>query len=536
MRILVSDPLSEEGVALLQAEATVQVQTGLEPEQLQKIVGEFDALVVRSATQVTASLIEAGRNLKVIARAGVGVDNIDVEKATEKGIMVINSPEANTISTAEHAIALLTALARNIPAANNAVKRGEWKRDHFLGVELTGKKLGVIGLGRVGSEVARRARAMGMQVLALDPYISAERAAQVGAQMLPLKQLLQESDFVTLHLPLVDSTHHLIGEGELALIKPGVRLINCARGGLIDEAALYRALITGKIAGAALDVTEQEPPRENPLFKLDNVIVTPHLGASTQEAQLNVALQVAEQVLKALKGEPVSSAVNYPSLLPEVMKELQPFFPLMRILGSFYMQLFGGHIDELEIHYGGNIADRPLAPLTASCLTGMLRVVLGDQVNPVNAPYIARQRGIKVCETASASTHNLTDLVALHVRAGMETNTVAGTLFENNEIRIVQIGRYRMEAVPSRYMLITYHRDLPGVVGKVGTLLGDAGINIASMQLSRERIGGEAIMLLQVDEPIGPELIRRFQKLDLITRTRFVTLPQKDLDGGSTAP
>lgn len=533
MKILVSDPLSEEGVAILQAEAAVEVRTGLESEQLQKIIGDFDALVVRSATEVTASLIEAGRNLKVIARAGVGVDNIDVEKATEKGIMVINSPEANTISTAEHTIALLTALARNIPAANNAVKRGEWRRDRFLGVELTGKKLGVIGLGRVGSEVARRARAMGMQVLALDPYISTERAAQVGAQMLPLEQLLQNCDFLTLHLPLVESTRHLIGQRELALMKPGVRLINCARGGLVDEDALYRAMTAGKVAGVALDVTEQEPPRDNPLFKLDNVIVTPHLGASTQEAQLNVALQVAEQALKALKGEPVTSAVNFPSLLPEVLEELQPFFPLMRILGGFYMQLFGGHIDELEIDYGGNIAGQPLAPLTASCLIGLLRIVLGDQVNLVNAPFIARQRGIKVRETASAGAQNLTNLIALNVRAGTEINTVAGTLLDNNEMRIVQIGRYRMEALPSRHMLITYHHDLPGVVGKVGTLLGNAGINIASMQLSRERIGGEAIMLLQVDQPVGSELIRQVQDLDVIARTRFITLPEKDLKEAS---
>lgn len=533
MKILISDPLGEEGVALLKSEFAVEVRTGLAAEQLLNIIGDYDALVVRSATKVNASLIEAGSKLKVIGRAGVGVDNIDVEKATEKGIMVINSPEANTISTAEHTIALLTALARNVPAANNAAKRGEWKKDRFLGVELTGKTLGTIGLGRVGSEVARRARAMGMHVLAIDPYVSAERAAKVGARMVTQEELLKESDFITLHLPLVDSTRYIIGERELAMMKPGVRLVNCARGGLVDEEALYRAVTAGKVAGVALDVMEQEPPPDSPLFKLDNVIVTPHLGASTQEAQINVSLQVAEQILKALKGEPVSSAVNFPALLPEVLEELQPFFPLMRILGSFYMQMFGGHIDEIEIHYGGDVAGRPLAPLTASCLVGLLRVVLGDQVNLVNAPYIARQRGIKVRETATATAANLTNLIALHVRSGSETNTVAGTLLNGNEMRIVQIGSYRMEVVPSRHMLVTYHHDLPGVVGKVGTLLGNAGVNIASMQLSRERIGGEAIMLLQVDDPMSPEMIRQVQELDVIARTRFVTLPEKDLNGGT---
>ncbi len=529
MKILVSDPLSPEGVALLQQQARVDIRTGLAQEQLIELIGDYDALIVRSSTRVTAPVIEAGKQLKVIGRAGVGVDNIDVPKATEKGIVVINAPEGNTISAAEHTLALLTALARHIPAASWSVKQKKWKREAYLGVELNRKNLGLIGLGRIGSEVARRGRALGMKVLGYDPYISAEHAEKSGVEMLPLPALLQQADFVSLHLPLNPATRHLLGAAEISLMKPGARLINCARGGLVDEAALYRALVEGKIAGAALDVMEKEPPSDNPLVDLENVIITPHLGASTREAQVNVAVQVAEQVLKALRGEPNVSAVNVPVLMPETMAGLRPFLPLMRVLGGFYMRLFGGSIRELELTYSGQIASLPLAPLTTSCLIGLLQGVVGGQVNWVNAPHIARSRGIKIKETATATVKNYGNLITLAVRDGENGHTIAGTLLNQGDMRIVRVDNYRIEVVPARYMIVTTHNDRPGVVGKVGTLLGEENVNIASMQLGRTAAAGEAMMVLQVDDFITAETMNKLNQLDVIDTARFVELPEEDL-------
>ncbi|NMA92518.1 MAG: phosphoglycerate dehydrogenase, partial [Firmicutes bacterium] len=379
MKILVSDPLSDKGISRLEQYARVDLKTGLNEQELIKIIDNYVALVVRSGTKVTAPVIKAAKKLKVIGRAGVGVDNIDVEQATASGVMVINAPEGNTISTAEHAIAMLTSLARNIPQAHHSLKTGRWERSNFMGVELNQKVLGVIGLGRIGSEVARRARAMGMSILAYDPYISPERADKIGARLVPLEELLKNADFITLHLPRSESSYHLIGPLELDLMKKGVRLINCARGGLVDEKALYQALVEEKIAGAALDVFETEPPLESPLLALPNVIATPHLGASTREAQVNVAVQVADQVISALKGEAVTSAVNVPAMLPEVMKEVTPYLPLMRMMGSFYIQNFGGQIEEIELHYRGAIAAFPTTPLTTFCLIGLLSYILGDE-------------------------------------------------------------------------------------------------------------------------------------------------------------
>ncbi len=356
MKVLVTDPLSAEGMEILDQETEVTTNFCENPEELLEIISEFDALIVRSGTKVPAEVIDAGVNLKVIGRAGVGVDNIDVRRATEKGIMVINTPESNTISAAEHTIALLTSLSRNVAKASASVKKGEWKRGHFLGVELYEKTLGIIGLGKIGIEVARRCRAMGMNLLGYDPYVPPEQVEKIGVKMVSLEDLLQQSDFITLHLPLVNSTHHIIGEKELAQMKDGVRIINCARGGLIDEQALCNAIDEGKVAGAALDVVETDPPYECPLIKQENVVLTPHLGASTREAQVNVAIQVANQVLRALRGEPVDYAVNVPVLMPEVLEEVKPFLSLMRMLGSLYMQFFGGTVEELEIHYSGEIA------------------------------------------------------------------------------------------------------------------------------------------------------------------------------------
>lgn len=528
MRILVSDPISAKGVALLEQKARVDLITGLSEEELVAIINDYDALVVRSGTRVTAPVIDAGTTLKVIGRAGVGVDNIDVERATERGIIVINAPEGNTIAAAEHTVAMLTALARNIPQAYCSLREKRWERGRFMGVELNKKVLGIIGLGRIGGEVARRARAMGMSIIAYDPYIAPEQAEKMGARPVALEQIYRESDFITLHFPRSEATYHLIGEAELAQMKPGVRLINCARGGLIDEDALYHALVEGQVAGAALDVFEKEPLSDSPLLTLPNVVLTPHLGASTREAQVNVALQVAEQVLLALHGEPVVSAVNVPAMLPEKMAELKPFLPLMSLLGSFYIQNFGGQIQEVEIHYGGAVAGMPLAPLTASCLIGLLSYILGEQVNFVNASHLARSRGIRVREVTSPDIENFTNLVRLTVRSGSKTHSVAGTIFNRSDIRLVQIDRYRIEVVPSRYMLVCHYVDKPGVIGRVGTHLGRCGINIAGMQVGRQSIGGEAVMVLQVDDPIPPALAEGLAQLEGVESTRFVRLNLRD--------
>jgi len=524
-KILVSDPISEEGIKLLQEAAQVDVRTDLSPQEIMAIIGEYDGLLVRSGTQVTAELIAAGKKLKVIGRAGVGVDNIDVEKATEQGILVINAPEGNTISAAEHTLALMLSLARNIPMACSSLKEGQWKRSKFMGLELFKKNLGIIGLGRIGSEVAKRSRAFGMNVLAYDPYISAERADKLGVASVSLEEIFARADFITLHLPKTPATQHLIGAAELRKMKDGVRIINCARGGLIDEKALYQAIVEGKVAGAALDVFEEEPPRsDHPLLKLEQVIATPHLGASTQEAQVNVAVQVAEEIVHFLKGDPLHMAVNVTLLPPEVLTEVQPFIPLMKILGSFYMQVFDGRVETIEITYSGSLAEYPVTPLTTALLIGFLRVMLGGNVNFVNAPVIARHRGIKVKEITSKDASVFSNLITVKVKAGERTFTVAGTLFGGNDIRIVQIGDYRIEVVPSRYMLVNRYIDKPGVIGRVGTILGNNDINIASMQVGRQKVGGEAVMVLQVDNYVPEGVLSELRKVEHIVSTCFVEM------------
>lgn len=525
MRVLVSDSFSPEGLKILEENAEVDYKPDITPTELEAQVGNYDALVVRSRSKVNAKVIESGKNLKVVGRAGVGVDNIDVEKATEKGIVVVNAPHGNTISAAEHAIALLTSLARNIAQANYSIKQGEWKRPEYTGVELNRKTLGVIGVGRIGSEVARRARAMGMKVSGYDPYITPEQAEKTGIELASFEELLKESDFITLHLPINATTYHLIGEKELAMMKPGVRIVNCARGGLVDEDALCKAIQDGKVAGAALDVFEQEPPDKCKLLEFDNVIATPHLGALTREAQSNVARQVSEQVIRTLQGEPIVSAVNAPVLMPETRAALGPFLPLMRVMGSFYLQMFGGSVDEIEITYSGEVASMPLAPLTISCLIGFLRHIIGEEVNWVNASYIAKSRGIAVKETSTTEVKNYSNMITIKGKSGDEEHYLSGTLL-NSDMRLVRVDDYRIEIIPAKYMLVTTHHDQPGVVGKIGTLLGNEKVNIASMQLGRQSAGGEAMMVLQVDEEMSRETLNKVLELDVISSARFVNLPK----------
>ena len=524
MKVLVSDQISELGVAKLREKALVDVKTDLTPEELISIIPEYDALVVRSSTKVTRAVLEAGANLKVVGRAGVGIDNIDVEAATERGIIVINAPEGNTISAAEHAIAMMTSLARNIPAASCSMKAGEWKRNRFIGVELYKKTLGVVGIGRIGSEVIKRAKAMEMDILAYDPYISAERAEKLGVTLTSLEEVYRKADFITLHTPLTKTTKHMISTNELAMMKDGVRIINCARGGLIDEMALYDAVKSGKVAGAALDVFETEPVTCNPICELANVIVTPHLGASTEEAQVNVAVQVAEQVANALSGEPLTSAVNVPVIPSETLADVKPFIPLMRTLGSFYTQVFNGQVEAVDILYSGEIANYPVAPLTNAFLIGLLSVILHETINYVNAPIIAKQRGIKVREVVSKTVDNFTNLITVSIKTSEGTRTISGTLFNKNDIRIVQIGKYNIEVVPSRYMLVTTYIDMPGVIGRFGITLGENNINIGGMQVGRQSIGGEAVMAIQVDSPVPEEVLAKLQELDAILSIKFVKL------------
>jgi len=532
LKILVSDPLSQEGLDLLEEHAQVDVITEHDEEELTRIIGEYDALFVRSGTQVNSTLIEKGEKLKVIGRAGVGVDNIDVDKATEMGIMVLNAPEGNTVSTAEHAIAVMVSLARRIPNAHQSMQAGKWDRKQYVGVEMNQKTLGLFGIGRIGSEVARRTRAMGMKLMAYDPHISPEKAKKMEVELVGKEELLERADFITLHMPLTNSTYHFIGEKELQLVKPGVRIINCARGGLIDEDALVEALKSGRVAGAALDVFENEPLNEDsPLRKLDNVVLTPHLAASTQEAQINVAVQVAEQGIKALRGEPVVSAVNVPHLPLDELDQMKPYYSLLQMMGSLYVQIYGGPIEEIELCYSGEIAENSLDSLTTSCLIGILQVVLGEEVNFVNAPYIARSRGIRVREVRTSTMENYANLITLKVNTGEEVNSISATLFHGNEMRIVRIGEYSVDVSPNNYMLVCSFIDKPGMIGKVGMLFGDDDVNIAGMQVGRKHVGGEGVMVLQVDAPIPQELLNKVKVLDGIVSAHFVELPEKSLRG-----
>ena len=524
-KVLVSDSLAEEGIDILREVAEVDVKTGLSHEELLSIIGDYDALLVRSSTQVEADIIAAGKKLKVIGRAGVGVDNIDVEKATEQGILVINAPGGNTISAAEHTMAIMMALTRNITGACSSLRCGEWKRSQFVGVELYRKKLGIVGFGRIGQEVAVRARSFGMDILAYDPYIPSELIEKQGYTAVTLDYLFANADIVTIHAPKTSNTKYLINAEVLKQMKDGVRIINVARGGILDENALYDALMSGKVAGAALDVFEHEPPEDSPLLQLEQVVCTPHLGASTAEAQIKVAVQVAEQFVRLFKGEPVQMALNAPILPSEAMAEVEPFVPLMHIMGSFYMQFFNGRIKLVDITYSGEVSVPPAAPMTTSLLIGLLQVILKTNVNYVNAPSIARQRGITVKENKSNSASIYRSLITVKITSEEGSTTIAGTLFEGSGMRIVQIDDYNIEVIPSRYMVVIRYHDRPGVVGKVGTLLGRNNINIGSMQVGCNQYRGEAIMVLQVDCPVQPQIIEELQGDELLIKSTFIELP-----------
>ena len=523
--VVVADPVSPEGLDVLRGRSEVQVRTGLSQEELRLAVRDADALLVRSETSVTRAVLEGAERLRVVARAGAGVDNIDVAAATELGVLVINAPGGNTVAAAEHTVAMLLAAARHIPAADAALKRGEWARSRFLGVEVSGKVLGIVGLGRVGTEVARRAKGLEMRVLVHDPYVSAEHARRLGMESADLGALLEEADFITVHTPLTDQTRGLLDAEALARMKPTAYLINCARGGVVDEASLLAALDRGELAGAAIDVFVQEPATENPLARHPRVVATPHLGASTVEAQEAVARQVAEQVLDVLEGRAAQFAVNAPSLAPEVARVLQPYVELAGFLGSLATQLAEGQFMAVTITYRGELAAHDTAIVTSAAIRGLLAPISNQTVNLVNAPLIARSRGLRVEEHKTAEAEPFTSLLEVAVETEQGEMVVAGTVM-HRQPHVVQIGEFSIDLVPTEgYMLMTRHRDRPGMIGKVGTLLGEADVNISSMQVGRRERRGQALMVLSVDEPIPPEVLGKLRALGNMDSIRVIKLP-----------
>jgi D-3-phosphoglycerate dehydrogenase len=523
MKVLISDKLAQEGIDILREEFEVDVKTNLSEQELIDIIGEYDALVVRSATKVTKDVIENSK-LKVIARAGVGVDNIDLDAATRKGIIVVNAPDGNTVAASEHTIALLTSMARNIPQAVKSLKDKKWERSKFLGVELNGKILGVVGLGRIGKDVAKKAIGLGMNILGYDPYIIKDRVENTNIKVTDLDTVLKESDFITFHIPINDETRHIIGEKQFSMMKDGVRIINCARGGIIDESALYDALVSGKVAACALDVYEHEPPLESPLIDLDNVIATPHLGASTAEAQVSVAREVAKDVIRVLNNEMVKNPVNMIGISAEEYKTIKPYVELAEKMGSFYVQLKNGRVSEVEMIYEGNLERMNVKPVTTAGIKGILSNILQFPANLVNAPYIARERGIKVAEKKICRDGEVADQVTLKVVTDKGEGYVTGTVLGTGEARIIAVDGYKIDLIPDGNILVTFHQDRPGIVGKVGNFLGQNDINIAYMQLGREAYRGKAVMALGVDENIPDDLLNSIRKIDGMENAVFIKL------------
>ncbi len=524
-KVLVSDPIDQVGIDILKSVATVDVKTGLPAEELIKIIGDYDGIMIRSETRVTKEVIEAGKNLKIIGRAGVGVDNVDVPAATRKGIVVVNSPEGNTIAAAEHALAMMLSLSRYIPEANQSMKNGQWNRKQFVGTEVYKKTLGVVGLGKIGFHVASVAKAMGMKLLAYDPFVSNERAAQINCRLVELDTLFAESDYITLHIPKTPETANLINAQTLAKMKPTARIINCARGGIIDEEALVTALNDGTIAGAALDVFSQEPLGESNLRTLGkNLVLTPHLGASTAEAQVNVAIDVAEQIRDVLLGLPARSAVNIPGLNADAMERLKPYLELAETLGNMVGQLAGGRINELHIGLYGDLAEQQTKPIITAALKGLLSHALQERVNYVNAGIEAKERGIHVVETRDATVKDYTASLELIAKGTLGEHAVTGALLGDDQVRITSVDNFPINIDPNQNMLFTLHSDVPGIIGRIGTLLGQFNVNIASMQVCRKIVRGDAVMVLSLDDLLPEGIIEEIKKIDGIRDAYTVNL------------
>lgn len=529
MRILVAEPIADKGLELLRAEAEVVVRK-VTPAELLEIIDEFDAVITRSETKITAEVLQRGTNLKVVGRAGVGVDNIDVPVATERGIVVVNVPGGNTTSTAEHTMAMMLAMVRNIPQAMATLKGGKWDKKTYVGVELYGKTLGVIGLGRIGSEVAIRARAFGMQVIAFDPYANPARADQIGARLVDMNTLLAEADIITIHAAKTAESAKLIRAKEISMMKPGVRIVNCARGGMVDEDALYDALLEGRVAGAALDVWSVEPITEHKLFGLPNVVFTPHLAASTVEAQELNGVLIAQQVLRVLRGELVPEAVNLPSVPPDAAQTIVKHLPLAEALGAFLGQAFGGHVSQLEVAYHGDLAHEPTALLTNTVLKGLLAARAEEHVNYINAPAAAKRLGVTLKESR-VETAGPSQMV-VRAQVGRGERLVAGSLDLEGSIRFSSVNGMRVDLHPSRHMLVTRHKDRPGMLGQFGTILGRHKVNIAGLSLGRQSKAGEAVAVYLLDDAPGAEALEELSGVDGIIEARAVHLPQVPANGG----
>ncbi len=531
-KVLVSDPISEAGIAHLRAipGVEVDVKLGLKPDELKAIIGDYVALAVRSETKVTAEILAEARQLQIIGRAGVGVDNIDVTEATKRGIVVVNSPEGNTLAAAELAVALLLSLARKIPQADASFRAGKWERKKFVGTEIYGKTIGVIGLGKIGKAVAQRMKSFETTVIAYDPFATVESARKIDVELVSLEEIYKRSDFITIHVPLNNDTRGMISTPQFAIMKDGVRIINCARGGIVDEQAAADAVKSGKVGGLAFDVFTKEPPEpDNPLLSLPENVITPHLGASTEEAQINVAIDISEQIADVLQGRPARSAVNLPSVSAEEMARVAPFLVLATKIGSLHTQLStdtsgsGSAINAIEVTFSGDFAGVPTQSITRAVLQGLMTPILEDPVNLVNAPVLADARGIKVTESHSKTTsdHNCLLSVRAHYPGG--DRIICGTVQDGNA-RIVHIDGYHVDIHPLGAMIMTQHNDKPGIIGKVGTLLGENGINIAGMHVGREKVGGRAIMVLLLDETIAPSMLTNIRAIGGMEKAQLVNL------------
>jgi len=526
MRVLVSDSLAERGVEILKkAGLKVDVNTGLSPEELIEIIPEYDGLVIRSATKVTKEVVAAATNLKVVGRAGSGLDNVDIPAATKRGVVVMNTPGGNTVTTAEHAFALMVAMARRVPQADASTKSGKWEKKKFMGLELFNKTLGIIGMGAIGSHVAKLAQGMMMNVIAYDAYLSPEKANKMGVEVVDFESLIARADLITIHAPLTDETRHMINADSIQKMKQGVRIINCARGGIVDEDALYEGLKSGKVGGAALDVFEKEPINpEHPLLTLENFICTPHLGASTKEAQENVAIAVSNQIADYLVNDVARFAVNLPSVSPDLMPKLQPYIDLAEKIGSFIAQTGEGGVEEITITYSGEAADLDTPPISVAVLKGLLNPILEEPVNYVNAPGIAKERGIVVNESKRSDSGNFSSLLSLKVKSGLQERTVTGAIFNKSEPRLVEIDQMALEVIPEGNMLYLFNEDQPGVIGSLGQLLAKNQVNISSMQLGREKTGGKAISVVGIDSVVDAAVLDEIKALPHILSVKQVKM------------
>ncbi|MBN1323809.1 MAG: phosphoglycerate dehydrogenase [Methanotrichaceae archaeon] len=524
MRILVSDPLAEDGVKRLQEAAEVDVITNLSPAELIERIKDYDGLVIRSGTKVTAEVIDAANRLKVIGRAGVGVDNVDVDAATKKGIIVLNAPGGNTISAAEHTIAMMLSMARNIPQASASVRRGEWNRKKYTGVEVFNKTLGIVGLGRIGAEVAQRMKSFGMRILAYDPFITEDRAAELGIKLATLDKIYRESDFITVHTPLTPETKDLISGPEFDKMKPTVRLINCARGGIINEEALAEAVAHGKVAGAAIDVYTKEPPTESPLLDQDRIVATPHLGASTAEAQINVALAVADQILAISQGGMPTSAVNMPAISPETLAVMEPYMLLAERMGRLIGQLSDGRFGSLEVIYGGSLSKKDVHPVTISAVKGLIKSA-GGNANFVNALCMLSEMGTKLIESKTDAANGYSNAITLRLKNDGEVTTVQGTVYGNKERRIVMMNE-NMVSIPAEEgdMVIAVIQDRPKIIGPCCVILGEDRINIGGMHVGRSAEGLVQLMVLNVDQPVTEETLKKLAQVPGVVSARMVRL------------